>query len=183
MAKKSKFSQVSVKTVAKQSPADQIENILKLYRNDRPKARIEVEEQARRVWLQYLFQQHTEVCTTVEIEEVEERQQILGCGNPDGEIITNRITTRTVTKTVIPKTPVWAVKAALTGDWTVNRKFGELEALAICVDAGLMPESVLDAVSEYSSGFGESVLKSRLKSANEHDHDDNQPVSLPKPVE
>lgn len=178
MAKKAKFSQVSAKKTVKQSPADTIETILNFYRNDRQKARIAVEEQARRVWLQYLFQQHTEVSTTVEIEEVEERQQILGGGTPDGEIITNRTTTRTVTKTIIPKTPVWAIKAALTGDWTVNRKFGELEALALCVEAGLMPDSVLDAVSEYSSGIGEAVLESRLKSANEY-HE----LSLPQPVE
>lgn len=166
MAKKTKFTKVSATQNASKSPAEQIENILKYYKSDKPKARIAVEEQARRIWLQYLFQQHTETTTTVETEEVEERQHIFGGGNPDSEIITTRKTTKTTVKTVVPRTPIPMVKAALTLDWSVNKKYGEMEALNLCVEAGLMPETVLDAITEYATGMGQEVLESRLKSAN-----------------
>jgi hypothetical protein len=165
MPKKTAYSKVSATKTTSMNPTEEIEVILKLYKNDKQKARIAVEEQARRIWLQYLFQQHKEVCTTVELEETEEQQQICGGGNPDGTIITTRIVRKTTTKTTTPKTPVWAIKAALTADWTVNKKHGELEALSLCVEAGLMPESVLDAVTEYATGFGK-VLESQMKSAD-----------------
>lgn len=165
MPKKAAYSKVSAKSTLSKTPTEQIETILKLYKNDKQKARIAVEEQARRIWLQYLYQQHREVCTTVEVEETEERQQIIGGGNPDSEIITTRIVRKTTTKTTTPKTPIWAIKAALTADWSVNKKHGELEALSLCVEAGLMPESVLDVVTEYATGFGK-VLTSQMKSAD-----------------
>lgn len=166
MAKKNSFTKTSAKQKTTKTPTEQIEAIIKYYKDDKPKARIAVEEQARRIWLQYLFQQHKETTTTVEIEEVEERQQIIGGGNPDGEIITNRTTKKTTVKTVVPRTPIPMIKAALTLDWSVNRKNIEMEALSLCVEAGLMPEAVLDAITEYATGMGEQVLESKLKSAN-----------------
>lgn len=178
MVKKASFVKNSTKQKASRTPSEQIEAILKYYKDDKPKARIAVEEQARRIWLQYLFQQHTETTTTVETEEVEERQQIFGGGNPDGEIITTRKTKKTTVKTVVPRTPIAMIKAALTLDWSVNKKYGEMEALNLCVEAGLMPETVLDVITEYATGMGEQVLESRLKSANP-----NNELSISETVE
>lgn len=166
MVKRATFSKGTTKQKSSKTPTEQIESIIKFYKDDKPRARLAVEEQARRIWLQYLFQQHKETTTTVETEEVEERQQIFGGGNPDGEIITTRKTKKTTIKTVIPRTPIPMIKAALTLDWSVNKKNVELEALNLCVEAGLMPETVLDAITEYATGMGEKVLESRLKSAN-----------------
>lgn len=162
MPRKTGFSQKSTAQQTTKSPLDQIEEILKLYKTDPPKARIAVEKQARKIWLQYLFQQHKETVTTVEVEEVEERQQIFGGGNPDGEIITNRKTKKTTTKTTIPRVPIPMMKAALTFDWSVSKKFVELEALSLCIDAGLIPESAKDVIEDYSSGFGEKVIESMV---------------------
>jgi hypothetical protein len=58
------------------------------------------------------------------------------------------------------------IKAALTLDWSVNKKNIEMEALSLCVEAGLMPETVLDVIAEYATGMGQQVLESKLKSAN-----------------
>lgn len=160
MVRKKSFSQKAVSHKSSKTPLELIQEILKLYKTDPSKARIAVEQQAREIWLQYLFQQHKEVVTTVEVEEVEERQQIFGGGNPDGEIITTRKTQKTTTKTTIPRVPLAMMKAALTFDWSVSKKFVELEALSLCIEAGLIPESTKDAIENYSAGFGEKVIES-----------------------
>lgn len=163
MARKTSFATKKTKTIKTKTLAEQlaekIEEILRLYATDKAKARLKIEEQARRVWLQYLFQQHQEVTVIVDVEEVEERQLIVGGGNPNSEIITTRKTKRTSTKTVTPRVPLATVKAALTFDWSMARKYEELNALALCVEAGLLPESAKDAVVEYTTGVSNTVLE------------------------
>lgn len=171
MARKKTYSQSTITKQNSKTLSQQIESILKLYKNDRQKARQLIEEQARRVWLQYLYQEHTEVTVTCEVEKVEERQQLIGGGNPDAEVITTRTTTKTTTKTTTPKTPLWAIKAGLSFGWEVNKKFEELEALNLCVEAGLMPESTKDAVVDFTNGFASKVLESKVLS-NEVLNDD-----------
>lgn len=174
MVRKTTFSTKKSKTVKPQSISEQfaaeIERILKLYATDKSKARIEIETQARRVWLQYLFQQHTEVTKTEVVEEVEERQLIIGGGNPDSEIITTRKTKQTTTKTVTPRVPLATIKAALTLDWSVQKKWEEMQALALCVEAGLLPESAKDRVVAYTTGFADATLE--ITQASDTDSDE-----------
>lgn len=159
MTKKRAYSQGSKTQIKSLSPQEKIAIILHSPKAEQRKL---IEAQARQIWLECLFQTHTETTVTTEIEETEERQQIFGGGNPDGEIITNRTTKKVTTKVTTPKVPLWAIKAAFTLDWSMTGKFNELSAIAVCVEAGLMPESTLDLVVDYTTNFSKKVLESTV---------------------
>lgn len=146
-----KQSTVKKSTISVESAI--INRIIDLHKIDRTSAAKLAEEQARRVWLEYLFQTHREVKEVTEVEEVEERTY-----DPSvGEIVTQRTTKRTRTEIITPKTPVWAVKAAIVR-WENLSNFEEINAIQLLVESGLYPENALDIIAEQTSGVPKALL-------------------------
>lgn len=166
MAKKHSYTQKTKSEIRTPTVSERIEAILQATKPDQRKL---IERQARKVWLDYLFQEHKETTVITEEETTEERVLMFGGGNPDSEMVTVRKTIKKTTRETTPKVPVWAIKAALTLDWGVTGKHNELSAIATMVDAGLMPESALDLVVEYSTGLSDVILEATVKSEDAND--------------
>lgn len=132
--------------------SEKINSILKIYKNNKLEARKLIEEEARRVWLGYLFQCHHEVTETIEIEETEKKIY-----NPEiGEITEITKQTKTQTKKHTPRTPYWAIKAALIS-WDTLSNFEELNAVQLLVESGLMEESALDIIEQKTAGIPQAL--------------------------
>jgi hypothetical protein len=135
---------------------EKIEHILQLYKTDKATASTLIEEEARRIWLGYLFQSHKEVKEITEIEEVEKRIY-----DPQvGEIVEVSTTKRKKREVITPKTPYWAIKAALVR-WENLSNFEELNAIQLLTEIGIFPEDTLELMSEHTSGVPKALKNAR----------------------